>query len=50
MACSEGHLLTLRAHRVAGNGDVMPSVVCPEPGCRFHEYVRLDEWTFGAIN
>lgn len=50
MACPNGHLLTLREHSVAKNGDVMPSVVCPEKGCGFHEFVRLRRWAFGQFD
>lgn len=49
MACSSGHVLTLRAHRIAPDGRVAPSVVCPMHGCAFHAYVRLEDWSFGAV-
>jgi hypothetical protein len=49
MTCPHGHGLTLRGHSIAQNGEVSPSVVCPFPGCNFHEYVRLDRWSFGAL-
>jgi hypothetical protein len=49
MTCPHGHGLTLCGHTIAQNGDVSPSVVCPFPGCSFHEYVRLDRWSFGAL-
>jgi hypothetical protein len=49
MACSRGHVLTLRGHAIAENGDVMPSIVCPHGGCRFHAYVRLSGWSFGLM-
>jgi hypothetical protein len=49
MACPQGHGLTLGNHAIAANGAVFPSVVCPSHGCDFHEFVRLDRWTFGAL-
>ena len=49
MTCPNGHGLTLRGHSIASNGDVSPSVVCPELGCAFHEFVRLKRWSFGAM-
>jgi hypothetical protein len=49
MVCSHGHVLTLGSHSISANGDVWPSVVCPTPGCHFHEYVRLKGWTDGPL-
>lgn len=49
LTCSNGHGLTLRAHRIDASGAVFPSVVCPSEGCAFHEYVALDEWPFGPL-
>ena len=49
MACHNGHVLTLRGHRITPDGGVAPSVVCPTRGCAFHAYVRLGNWTFGAV-
>ncbi len=49
MACPKGHNLTLRNHKIAANGDVKPSVVCPDVDCEFHEYIRLMGWTFGKL-
>lgn len=50
MTCPNGHGLTLGKHSITATGEVSPSVVCPSPGCAFHEYVRLDRWTFGAVS
>jgi hypothetical protein len=50
MACPSGHTLTLREHSIDEDGIVMPSVVCPNYKCRFHSYVRLVGWTFGAFD
>lgn len=49
MTCPNGHGLTLRDHSIAATGEVSPSVVCPERGCTFHEFVRLDRWSFGEL-
>jgi len=49
MTCANGHVLTLQGHAIHRDGTVSPSVVCPEKGCPFHEYVRLANWTFGRI-
>jgi hypothetical protein len=49
MTCPRGHGLTLRNHSVSGSGQVHPSVVCPTVGCDFHEFVRLDGWSFGNV-
>jgi len=49
MACSRGHVLTLGGHSIDADGTVMPSVVCPKPGCSFHTYVRLEGWTAGPL-
>jgi hypothetical protein len=47
LTCPYGHGLILRGHSVSSEGIVHPSVVCPHPGCSFHEFVRLDGWSFG---
>lgn len=39
-----GNVATLDDHKIAGNGKVEPSVVCPEEGCGFHEFVTLEGW------
>lgn len=46
ITCPRGHSLTLKAHSVAANGLVSPSVVCPAEGCDFHELVRLEGWNY----
>lgn len=45
--CPNGHIGSLDAHRIAGDGTVSPSVVCQHPGCSFHEFIRLDGWEGG---
>ena len=47
--CPDGHGMTLKGHRVESNGLLHPSVICPNPNCSFHEFVKLSHWTFGAI-
>ena len=49
LTCSAGHGVSLRNHSIAPDGAVHPSVVCMAPGCVFHEIVRLDGWTAGAL-
>lgn len=43
--CGEMGLLT--DHTIKENGDVEPSVVCPNEECTFHEYVTLVGWNQG---
>lgn len=42
--CPNGHTASLADHDIAENGMVAPSVVCPEEGCTFHEYIQLEGW------
>lgn len=38
-------LMTIgRNHEVDPEGIVTPSLVCPYPGCSFHQSVRLEDW------
>ena len=41
--CANGHTtrMTGSIHRVAEDGTVTPSYVCPVGGCTFHDWVRL---------
>lgn len=32
-------------HRISEQGRPSPSVVCPHPGCSYHEMVVLEGWT-----
>lgn len=43
--CGRGHGMELspRVHRIASDGAVSPSLVCPR--CNWHVFVRLDGWT-----
>lgn len=45
IVCDRGHASTLKQHAVDEQGAVWPSVVCSVPGCEFHRYVQLDDWT-----
>ena len=49
MTCPNGHGLTLGGHTIDPDGTVHPSVVCPVRDCSFHEFVRLDGWSFGDV-
>lgn len=44
LRCPSGHVGRLD-HEIATDGTVSPSVMCMNPGCDFHDYVTLDEWT-----
>ncbi len=37
-------VMSLKAHTIAANGAVSPSLVCPEPDCDFHKFVVLEDW------
>lgn len=50
LTCPNGHGMTLKGHVIRSDGTVTPSVVCPMPGCNFHEFVRLIDWKFGQIS
>ncbi len=39
-----GNAASLSKHTIAEDGTVSPSVVCSEPGCPFHEFIRLEGW------
>lgn len=49
--CPNGHPGGLRSHAISEDGTVHPSVVCGgeggDGGCDFHEYIKLDGWSFG---
>jgi hypothetical protein len=44
LTCRNGHTCALTQHTIAPDGTVSPSLVCPELGCGFHEWVRLEGW------
>jgi hypothetical protein len=50
MTCSQGHSLVLKGHSVGADGQVAPSVVCRADGCTFHDFVRLEGWSAGAMS
>lgn len=33
-----------QGHEILSDGTVNPSVVCAQPGCTFHEYIKLEGW------
>ncbi len=39
-----GQLAALTHHTIDWKGGVNPSVVCPNNGCKFHEYILLEGW------
>lgn len=43
--CGNGHRAMLDDHVISADGSVTPSLVCPEPGCGWHENVKLEGWT-----
>lgn len=45
--CANGHecLLSPDVHKIAADGTLHPSYVCPVPGCGFHVWARLEWWT-----
>lgn len=49
MTCDAGHPIVLKNHTIFANGNVHPSVICRTPGCQFHDFVVLREWTGGEI-
>lgn len=44
LKCPRGHIARFN-HEISDDGTVSPSVVCPEQGCRFHEMIRLLDWS-----
>lgn len=49
MTCDAGHPIILKDHVIFADGTVKPSVICNSRGCRFHEFVKLSDWTGGEI-
>jgi hypothetical protein len=43
--CPNGHGSVMRSHKIQTDGNVEGSVLCPVPGCNWHVYVKLDEYT-----
>lgn len=44
IVCKKGHYGILADHEIDKRGIVTPSVVCPEKGCDFHEFITLEDW------
>lgn len=49
VTCPRGHGMVLKGHSVSKTGVVRPSIVCPDPGCSFHEYALLENWSGGDL-
>lgn len=49
VTCPLGHGMTLKGHSISSTGIVRPSIVCPKPGCSFHEFAALDGWNGGEL-
>lgn len=47
LQCPHGHRRTFgrSVHTILEDGTVTPSAVCTEPGCDFHEWVKLEGYT-----
>lgn len=46
LACPRcGEEASLGGHKIADDGAVTPSVVCPQHSCDYHEMIRLLDWT-----
>ncbi len=39
-----GKSASLDHHEISQDGSVLPSVVCTEEGCDFHEFIKLKNW------
>lgn len=44
IVCPNGHYGTLEDHDIRIDGAVVPSVVCPQEACGFHDEIRLVGW------
>lgn len=46
MSCDKGHVGTASPaiHRIADDGTLSPSWVCPFEGCTWHEFAVLEDW------
>ena len=47
--CGSGMLGDVAPHGIHEDGRVYASVVCQEYNCQFHQMIKLEGWTFGAI-
>lgn len=45
--CTQGHTAFLTQHEIQEDGTVDPSIVCPDDGCNWHIWGRLDGWDQG---
>jgi hypothetical protein len=45
MRCPRGHVARLHPeHEIGANGNVEPSVICPNEDCDWHRMVTLTDW------
>lgn len=47
--CGSGMLGDDAPHGIEASGRVYNSVVCQEDKCSFHQFIKLEGWTFGEI-
>lgn len=47
--CGQGILGDTAPHGIRADGKVYRSVVCQNPNCDFHSYIKLEGWTGGEI-
>lgn len=47
--CGSGMLGDPAPHGIKEDGSIYNSVVCQEEKCNFHQMIKLEGWTFGAI-
>lgn len=47
--CGDGILGDFAPHGIQEDGRVYNSVVCQSEKCDFHNYIKLEGWSFGAI-
>lgn len=39
-----GEIVSIGNHKIAADGTVKPSLVCPFNGCDFHDFIVLEGW------
>lgn len=42
--CGKEGTLSKHVHKIADDGTVTPSDVCPFPPCTFHRWIKLEGW------
>lgn len=48
VSCPDCGLSCELDHDISTDGKITPSLDCPSPTCRFHEFVQLDGWISGS--